>query len=66
MRLDGNRLATPTAMWFNSTGDNNVASGLSALFSNTTGSNNVDANPGKAGEAGTIGIGTDGHLHLGE
>ena len=45
----------------NTTGSANVAIGRNAGENLTTGSNNVDiANAGKAGEAGTIRIGTDG------
>ena len=44
----------------NATGSANVAIGRNAGQNLTTGSNNVDiANPGKAGESGTIRIGTD-------
>ena len=43
----------------NTTGDNNLAAGAGAGASLTTGSDNIDiASPGKAGEAGTIRIGT--------
>src|SRR5204862_442513 len=57
--LDHNNLAEGFQALRNSTGSRNIALGTGAGQSLTTGSDNIDiANPGIAGEAGTIRIGT--------